>query len=735
MKKRVMLVGNPNCGKTSIFNGLTGSRQRVGNWPGVTVAQKTGLCLYEHEQFEVVDLPGVYSLAIPEQVVAKDAQITAQCVAFGDADLFINVVDACHLERQLYLTSQLLELGKPTIIALNMMDIATQRGIQIDIKALSNQLDCPVVVLQAHRQVGLDQLQQHMLTTIHAPQLKHNLISSMGPDIQHYVTRLQEYLEHHITKPKVTTYLTYRWLESPQGHSVVSSEGLVDIDILLADARYMMIHTWVSVAQRKSSDTKEFVTAKIDSIVLHRIWALPIFLLLMYGLFFLAIGVGGAVQSGFDILSKSLFVQSPEWLLTYIHAPKWLVVMISQGIGQAFTTMVTFIPVLGIMYFLLSLMESSGYMARAAFVVDRLMRAMGLPGQAFVPMIVGFGCNVPAIMAARMMQTDRDRLLTVLMNPYMSCSARLAIYAVFVAALFPTNGAVIIFSLYLIGILMAVLTGFLVRRTLLPGHAAPMILELPAYHKPSLRRLLKETRFRLRYFLTRAGRVIIPVCVVLSVLNAASMTGSGSTQQSLLAMIGQWMTPLFTPMGIGADNWPAVVSLFTGMLAKEVVIGTLNSLYAQAGHLGSVATLPLDYILSFQQALHTIYTNLLHLLLPWIYGSGATSTADPVYGALSSHFETPSAAYAYLLFVLLYIPCMSTMAAIRQEASARLMWFSIIWSLLLAYMVAVLFYQLATWGAHSQHYIVYGIGVLMLLLMLGVHWIAKSGGIRAFSAS
>lgn len=372
-----------------------------------------------------------------------------------------------------------------------------------------------------------------------------------------------------------------------------------NLDVLLADARYQKIHEIVTLVQKKHSDASEHFTAKLDKLVLHRFLALPIFFAMMYLMFLFAINIGGAFQDFFDISTETIFVQGSGWLLQQLHAPNWVIALVANGVGKGINTTITFIPVIAAMFFFLSLLETSGYMARAAFVVDKAMRAMGLPGKSFVPMIVGFGCNVPAIMAARTLDSERDRLLTVMMSPFMSCSARLAIYAVFVAAFFPSGGHNVVFSLYLIGILMAVFTGYILRKTTLKGHASPLILELPAYHRPSLRRLLRETSLRLRFFVYRAGKLIIPICVILGGLNAITWGGGISSGEantdSLLSIIGQWITPLFAPMGIHQDNWPATVGLLTGMLAKEVVVGTLNSLYAQVGHVGEIAAAHFDF--------------------------------------------------------------------------------------------------------------------------------------------
>ena len=727
---RVMLVGNPNCGKTTLFNALTGDNQRVGNWPGVTVEKKTGTFSIDQDTVQLIDLPGLYSLTAPDKGSSQDEKITAQAVISEDVEVIVNVMDACHLERHLYLTSQLLELGKPVVIALNMTDIAQQRGIIIDAKVLSQQMGCSVVPIQAHRHQGLDALKKAVLN---APELKMEPfvlpLSNLLKDA--LVAIKQQWVERGTYSSQHAFYWANRLLE---GDAVLITDSSVthclpeESDILMADARYQAVHQIVLLAQKKRSDASEHLTAKIDRIVLHRFWALPIFFGVMYLMFFVAINVGGALQEFFDISSDAIFVQGLASLLQAMHAPSGLIAFIANGLGKGINTTLTFIPVIASMFFFLSLLETSGYMARAAFVVDKAMRALGLPGKSFVPMIVGFGCNVPAIMAARTLDSERDRLLTVLMSPFMSCSARLAIYAIFVATFFPVGGHNVVFSLYLIGILMAVLTGLLLRKTVFKGSASPLLLELPAYHKPSLQRLLKEMSIRLRVFIVRAGRLIIPVCVILGGLNAFTF---GNGELSVLSVLGKWITPIFSPMGIHQDNWPATMGLLTGTLAKEVVVGTLHTLYSQAGHLAQTSSVGFDFWGSMQSALMSIPDNLAHLAQAIIHPLSSnideTAMSSAVSEVMYRHFDGQVGAYAYLLFVLLYIPCVSTMAVIRQEAGRRFMWFSITWSLVLAYGVSVGFYQMATAMAHPEQTLLWvvcitlvmGMFILMMRKMLG----------------
>ena len=725
---RIVLIGNPNCGKTTLFNALTNDSQRVGNWPGVTVEKKTGTFLLDNSTVHVTDLPGVYSLVSSLEGTSQDEQIAAYEVAYGDADIIVNVIDACHLERHLYLTSQLLELGKPVIVALNMTDIATQRGISINAEILSEALHCRVVMLQAHRSIGIADLHQAIRKR---PSVTKPLPMLYPVSLQEKLADTTQQIVALGGNIHLAPYLACRLLEGDTllaGKDKRLSSLLLlatqkDADVLLADARYQAVHQIVVSAQHKRSDASNHFTAKLDRIVLHRFLALPIFFAIMYVMFLFAVNVGGAFQDFFDISTDAIFVQGTAWLLQKWNMPATVIALVADGVGKGINTTLTFVPVIASMFFFLSLLETSGYMARAAFVVDKAMRMLGLPGKSFVPMIVGFGCNVPAIMAARTLNSERDRLLTVLMSPFMSCSARLAIYAVFVAAFFPTGGQNIVFSLYLIGILMAVLTGFLLRKTLLRGQSSALILELPAYHRPSFHRLYKETVRRLRYFIMRAGKLIIPVCILLGGLNVLTIHGGLSfgdaSSESVLSLFGRWLTPIFSPMGIHQGNWPATVGLLSGMLAKEVVVGSLNTLYAQMGHLVSSHTDSFDLITALQTAMWSIPHNLAHLsealVNPILASAPGGEVSQSVYGIMYRQFDGKAGAYAYLLFILLYIPCVSTMAAIRQESSSKLMWFSVLWSFIVAYAAAVLFYQLATVFAHPMQTIIWILGVFVII--------------------
>lgn len=698
--RKIALAGNPNSGKTTLFNALTGASQRVGNWPGVTVERKSGYFTEGTATIEVVDLPGTYSLTQASTQAAVDEHLAVQYLSNGQVDAVVNIVDASNLERHLYLTLQLCEMGLPVILVLNMMDVARKRGLHINTAALSSALGCQVIAIEAKKSADIAALKRQLSQTLPTRlPLKLNYPEA----VQAAVTALKPH-----TRWQALSYLEgdAEALHTIQTEVVRPPES----DVLIPSARYAFVTALVKCAVKAPVKPKPTLSARLDAIVLNRILGLPIFLCVMYALFFFAINVGGAFQDFFDISSQVLFVDGFSHLLNAIGSPTALTVILANGLGKGINTTLTFIPVIGAMFLFLSLLEDSGYMARAAFVVDRFMRALGLSGKAFVPMIVGFGCNVPAVMGARTLENKRDRILTILMAPFMSCGARLAIFAVFTSAFFPHGGQNIVFALYLIGIGMAVLTGFLLRQTLLKGQPAPLIMELPPYHWPHLKTLGIHAWQRLSGFVVRAGRLIVPICMVIGALNAFNLDGTVSTgdadAHSLLSLVGQWVTPIFSPMGVHADNWPATVGLVTGVLAKEVVIGTLNTLYAEIGHL-SVATSHYAGVLpGLKMALLSIPQNLQGLgqavFNPVLAQAPVTGLNQGVYGLMAERFDGKVGAFAYLLFVLLYFPCVSTMAAMLRELHRGWAAFSALWMTGVAYAAAVVFYQAATFFRHPE---------------------------------
>ncbi|EJG5047086.1 Fe(2+) transporter permease subunit FeoB [Salmonella enterica subsp. enterica serovar Typhimurium] len=626
MKKLTIgLIGNPNSGKTTLFNQLTGARQRVGNWAGVTVERKEGQFATTDHQVTLVDLPGTYSLTTISSQTSLDEQIACHYILSGDADLLINVVDASNLERNLYLTLQLLELGIPCIVALNMLDIAEKQQVRIDVDALSTRLGCPVVPLVSTRGRGIEALKLAID--------RHNANDNV--ELVHYaqpLLREADFLADAMAQEmplQQRRWLGLQMLEGDIYSRAYAGEAAQNLDTSLArlkdemddpalhiaDARYQCIAAICDVVSNTLTAEPSRFTRAVDKIILNRFLGLPIFLFVMYLMFLLAINIGGALQPLFDAGSVAIFIHGIQWIGYTLHFPDWLTIFLAQGLGGGINTVLPLVPQIGMMYLFLSFLEDSGYMARAAFVMDRLMQALGLPGKSFVPLIVGFGCNVPSVMGARTLDAPRERLMTIMMAPFMSCGARLAIFAVFAAAFFGQNGALAVFSLYVLGIVMAVLTGLMLKHTIMRGEASPFVMELPVYHVPHIKSLIIQTWQRLK----------------------------DTFSLSVLA----------------------------------------NPIEASKGD-GEMAT-------------------------------GAMGVMDQKFGSAA-------AAYSYLIFVLLYVPCISVMGAIARESSRGWMGFSILWGLNIAYSLATLFYQVTSFSQHPTYslicilaVIVFNVVVLSLL--------------------
>lgn len=694
---RVLLVGHPNCGKTTLFNALTGLKQSVGNWSGVTVTGTRGTLTHRGRTIDLIDLPGTYALTGERP---QDEQATAAAVAARDYDLIVNIVDAAAPERSLYLTAQILESqavpsGVPVVIALNRTDRAAAAGLTIDPAALALALGCPVVPLVATRGDGLRDLCDAVIGSRGAapppfPLYPRDLVGRLGSGSDRWaaITRLEN---------------------APAGAE--SDDGTV---LALGAARHAFIAKVAASAVRRHSPARTSLSDRIDRVALHPWFGVPVFLGAVYLMFLWTIHVGGAFVDAVDGVAGALLVDGLGQALAAAGAPPWLILGLADGLGRGVQTIATFIPIIACLYLFLSSLEQSGYMARAAVVMDRFMRRIGLPGKAFVPLIVGLGCNVPAVMATRTLEEDEDRLATIAMTPFMSCGARLPVYVLFAAAIFPATGQNLVFVLYLTGIAVAVLTGFLLKKTLFSGAAPPLVIELPAYQAPAPGPVLRRTWDRVTAFVIDAGRVIVPVVMVLSVLNAVTADGRivrEGADTTLLAGIGRAATPLFAPMGIAEDNWPATVGLFTGVFAKEAVVGTLNALYtAETGE----DTTPADVPAAVAEALATIPANLGALGQAMLDPLGldigdprdlaATAAAQEVnaatFGVLRSKFDGAAGAFAYLVFILLYAPCVATVAAMRREAGRGWTLFVLGWSTGMGYLVATLTYQAATFARH-----------------------------------
>ena len=749
----VGVVGNPNCGKTTLFNVLTGARQHVGNWPGVTVEKKTGEYSHANKLIELVDLPGTYSLESADDQVSLDEKVARDYVASRDADLIINIVDASNIERNLYLTSQLIEMRVPMILVLNMMDAVKQRGIKIDCDFLAGQLGCPVIPITASTKDGISTLKAEInRAAIAKPVPSVNIsyaaaleqaIEDISPELVDIARQRQcdlrwlaiRLLEDDTLAKQFAGKTLMPTVAKLQRRVEVETED--EIDILAADARYGFVNELIQGAVCKLNEVSRHTTEKIDHIVLNRFLGIPVFLLVMYAMFMFTINIGSAFVDFFDQSVGALLVDGLSQVLTEINIPQWLIVMITKGAGGGIQVVATFIPIIGFLFMFLSALEDSGYMARAAFVMDRFMRMIGLPGKSFVPMIVGFGCNVPAIMATRTLENQRDRILTNLMNPFMSCGARLPVYALFAAAFFPVGGQNLVFGLYLLGIAVAVLTGLIMRHTLFKGESAPFIMELPAYHLPTLRGVFIRTWDRLKSFLFNAGKVIVPMVLVLNFLNALGTDGSfgqENSNKSVLSEIGRGLTPAFKPMGIDKDNWPATVGIFTGVLAKEAVVGTLDALYSQLATTDSAPSdkAPFNLKDALLAAFSTVPENLSaiadNLLDPLGLNIGtvddlASAASEQevktdTFAAMQHSFDGKAGAFAYLLFILLYAPCVAATAAIYRETNTGWTLFVVLWTTGIAYMTATIFYQAMTFSQHPEYSLVWISGLIIAFLLV-----------------
>ncbi|MGG6295574.1 Fe(2+) transporter permease subunit FeoB [Leptolyngbya sp. AN02str] len=763
-QQTIGLVGNPNCGKTTLFNALTGANQRVGNWAGVTVERKEGSYRHQGESITVVDLPGVYSIDAEDTTTGLDELVARDYLLSGEADVIINIVDASNLERNLYLTTQILEMGVPMVVALNMMDLAERREIQMNPQRLSERLGCPVIPLCAHTGKGVPLLREAVQQALSHPVLPQTYVAYPSV-IEEAITELVSLLEaqtdvqtKHI-RWAALNLLQYDDRHLPNlGHNTLQCIAThrhrihqtlgEDTDLIIADSRYTWIHQLVQGVLNRTHVVQQTISDRIDRVVLSRFWGIPIFLVVMYLMFLVSINFGGAFIDFFDIGIGTIFVGGTAHLLQQINSPGWLIGLLADGVGGGIQTTATFIPQIGLLFIFLAILEDSGYLARAAFVMDRLMRLMGLPGKSFVPMMVSFGCNIPGIMATRTLENRRDRLMTILMNPFMSCGARLPIYALFVAAFFPTNGQNIVFLLYILGILAAIFTGLVMKHTLFRGEAAPFVMELPPYHIPTVKGILIRAWDRLKTFISRAGKMIVIMVLVLGLINSVGVDGSfgkHDSQDSILSAFSRTITPVFTPMGIQQDNWPATVGLFTGVFAKEVMVGTMDSLYTQLAQQETGASNEPPEVFDFWggigEAFASIPNNLADLTNQVLdpIGLGILSNTNDqqalaeaqeihytTFGQMALRFGSTTAAISFLLFVLLYFPCISATAVVYRETNLGWTIFVGAWTTGLAYWAATFYYQFMRLNQYPVSAIAWLVG--LMLVMAGTVF-----GLRTFS--
>lgn len=703
-KKHIVIAGNPNSGKTTLFNAITGSNQTIGNWPGVTVEKISGYFTLDQHDVEIVDLPGIYSLIAQ----SEDERIAREHILQSKPDLVINVIDASNLERNLFLTLQLLELKIPILLVLNKMDRVLRDHVNLDFSLLEDTLKAPVVSISATTDKCHETLLKAIAKNIDNPRLSLPVVTFPN-EIEDVVQAWQKAADRETTYPS-------RWLaleilegdlqlqkyaiekayftEDEIHHSITKIQGILneDVEVIIADYRYGYIKALCRKAMVRVKNRNKF-SDSLDQIILHSFWGIPIFFLIIYGIFWLTINLGGAFIDFFDGFFSAIFVYGTSFLLNSLEAPLWLTSILAQGLGNGITTVATFVPVIFMMFLLLAVLEDSGYMARSAYIMDKFMGKIGLPGKAFVPLIVGFGCTVPAILAARTLENKNERMITIFMTPLMSCGARLPVYALFAAAFFPRQWAgLVVFALYMIGIILALATGFIFKRTLFKGTGSDFIMELPPYHKPRFKHIMIHTWVRLRSFIKRAGIFIVLAVTLLSTLSSFSFKGQWGNippEESVLASVGKFVQPVFEPMGVEKDNWQAGVALITGVFAKEAIIGTLNSLYMiDQGE----STDDSGFVTQIADAFISIPVNIASLFVE----QGGKSEDPGLLGALQRGFHyNPFSAFAYLLFVLIYFPCVGATATLFRELGTSYGLLSVFYLSFLAWIIAVLFYQLA----------------------------------------
>ena len=581
----VALLGNPNVGKTTLFNELTGSKQYVGNWPGVTVDKKEGF----FEDIKIVDLPGIYAM----DTYSNEEKVSKSFLQEDEVDLILNIVDASNLERNLYLTTQLKEFNKPIVLALNMVDVLEARGIEIHYKKLEEMFNVTIVPISAAKKLGLDELKD--------------------------VLKNQKF------------------------------NGVNDAEKFKFDSEkeaYRFIDNILDKCLKKKDDAKEALSEKVDRILLNPFLAYPIFILMMILTFKITFSwVGQPLSDILDGLLNDSFMPWVSELLS--NSSPWFQSLIVDGIISGVGGILVLLPVILSLFICITILEDSGYMARVAFLMDKLMRKMGLSGKAFIPMMVGFGCSVPAIMTARTLESEKDRKLTALLIPLMSCNARLPVYTVFAAVFFESHQGLIVGSLYLLGIVMAFLIGMLFKNTLFKKDEEPFIIELPEYKVPQVKSVINQTLDKAKGFIKKAGTIIFAMSVLIWFLSNFSLTGMvEEVNDSILASIGNFIAPIFAPLGFG--NWQSAVSLLSGLLAKESVLASME----------------------------VIFSGDLNVILPMYF--------------------TAVSSYAFLVFILLYTPCISVIGTMKKEYGTKMTLFSVGYQLVLAWVVSFLVYNIGS---------------------------------------
>ncbi len=691
MEYKIALAGNPNCGKTTMFNDLTGSSQYVGNWPGVTVEKKEGK-LRTNKQAIIQDLPGIYSLSpyTLEEVVTRNYLVGEH------PDAMINIVDASNLERNLYLTTQLLEIGVPMVIALNMMDLVRKNGDQIDLKKLSEQLGCPIIQTSAVKGEGSSEVAQAALSLAqsNAAPPAPLVFSEQLEDILHTISHL---IQGRCPAQNLRWY-TIKLFERDEkaleqlslDQSILDeieslrkqAEELFDDDTesIITHERYLTIANLLKGCYRKKANRQLTTSDKIDRIVTNRILALPIFALVMFVIYYLSITTVGTMMTDWvnDVLFTEIIPPAVEGWLVSLNTAPWLQSLLLDGVIAGVGAVLGFLPQMMVLFLLLALLEDCGYMARIAFIMDRIFRRFGLSGKSFIPMLIGLGCGVPAVQASRTIENDRDRKMTIMTTTFIPCSAKLPIIGLIAGALFNGSGWVAT-SAYFVGIAAIIVSGIILKKTtLFAGDPAPFVMELPAYHLPSIKGVLIHMWDRLKAFVRKAGTIIFLSSIVIWFLSSFNFKlQMVDTQQSILSSLGKLIAPLFAPLGWG--HWEAAVGTITGLVAKENVVATLGILFGFAE---------------------------------------VAENGDEIWTLFAQNF-TALSAYSFLVFNLLCAPCFAAIGAIRREmGSAKWTWIAIGYQCIFAYIISLIIFQLGNWFTTGVLSVGTIVGILLLAVMV-----------------
>lgn len=668
MKKgTIALAGNPNCGKTTFFNALTGSNQYVGNWPGVTVEKKEGIFTYKGEKYNVVDLPGTYSLGAfsEDEVVARDFILTE------NPDVIIAVVDANNVEKNLYLATQLLEMGKKIVVALNMIDEAEKKEIKFNIDGLSKKIGAPVVPTVASKGKGIDKVIKAAIEVMNSDiEIKNPL--KYNDVVEHHIEHIEEILQDS----KIPYPISWTALKIVEGDKEILkrlNEYNLEQDVIdeisrfnkyhssdnfelgIVDSRYSFARSIAEGNVIRPDKEVVTLTDKIDKIITNKYLGIPIFALIMFLVFQLTFEIGEEILGEWAVALVEGLGSLLETFLISVNAPNWLVAFMAEGVIGGVGAVIEFVPLITVLYLLFGVLEDSGYMARAAYIWDNFMRRLGLQGKAFISMIIGFGCNVPGIMSARTLDNKRDRMIAILINPFMSCGAKIPIYSVFIAAFFPNHGGLILFGLYALGIIIGLIMAKIFSNTIFKGEQPSyFIMELPPYRVPTIKSVVRNMWDNVYGFLKRAGTTIFVVITLLWVLAMLPGSAEPYSEFSYLGRIGTFILPIFKPAGF--VHWQESVALFAGIPAKEAVVGTLGLLYS--GQYMEEGTM--------------------------------------LVNVLQQNF-TQLTALGYMVMVLLYTPCAATLATVGKETKS-IKWpvFMALYTFAIGWGLAVIIFQVGS---------------------------------------